>query len=163
MAEPQGPRIGFRGTFLARGFAPLFICFFLGDSCRVNTMVLKKILLWGSGVLPAAADCVREKFGLLPAFAPVHASGFIGQVLATLPPAPIVWLAACFCDWMRASLCRQHSCARALLDSPARTLIGIPNSLCCTTFCESVRLLVDSPNRDIRINAISLGVCVSLG
>ena len=50
----------------------------------------EKILLWGSGVLPAAADCVREKFGLLPAFAPVHASGFIGQVLATLPPAPCV-------------------------------------------------------------------------
>ena len=60
---------------------------------------------------------------------------------------------------MRASLCRQHSCAHALRDSPARTLIGIPNSLCCPTFCESPRLLVDSPNRDIRISAKSLGVC----
>ena len=44
-----------------------------------------------------AVDCVREKFGLLPAFAPVHASGFIGQVLAALP-LHHVWLAACFRD-----------------------------------------------------------------
>ena len=37
-----------------------------------------------------AVDCAREKFGLLPAFAPVHASGFIGQVPAALPPVPCV-------------------------------------------------------------------------
>ena len=60
---------------------------------------------------------------------------------------------------MRASLCRQHPCAHALLYSPARALIGIPNSLCCPTFCESVRLLVVLPDRDSRINAKSLGVC----
>ena len=52
--------------------------------------VLKKILLWALVFCPLAVDCVREKFGLLPAFAPVHASGFIGQVLAALPPATCV-------------------------------------------------------------------------
>ena len=91
-------------------------------------------------------DCAREKFGLLPAFAPVHASGFIGQVPAALPPAPCV-------------VGRQHSCAHALLYSPAHALIGIPNSLYCPTFCQSVRLLVVLPDRDSRINAKSLGVC----
>jgi len=55
----------------------------------------KKKTLWGSGVLRLGFDCAREKFGLLPAFAPVHASGFIGQVPAALPLCH-VWLAACF-------------------------------------------------------------------
>ena len=73
------------------------------------------------------------------------------------PCAMCGWLRASETECVRASAV--NSCAHALLDSPARTLIGILNSLCCPTFCESAHLLADSPNRDIRINAKSLGVC----
>ena len=76
----------------------MYLVFFGTRAVSTRYPEEKKNLLWGSGVLLVAADCVREKFGLLPAFAPVHASGFIGQVLAALPPATIVWLAACFRD-----------------------------------------------------------------
>ena len=56
-------------------------------------MVLKKKKknpLVGLWCFAPGFDCAREKLGLLPAFAPVHASGFIGQVPAALPPVPCV-------------------------------------------------------------------------
>ena len=58
--------------------------------CQHDGPEKKKTLLWGSDVPRLGFDCAREKFGLLPAFAPVHASGFIGQVPAALPPVPCV-------------------------------------------------------------------------
>ena len=53
--------------------------------------------------------------------------------------------------------------ARTHCQTTSHAHSGIVNSLCCPTFCESVRLLADSPSGDICIKLLNLCVCVSLG